>query len=149
MTIENGISQEMKVKLRNLLVKHEGERNHPYYDTLGNITIGIGRNLTGIGIREDEKELMFKNDTDFLYAYFTKTYSWFSELNEARQIAIIDMAFMGIKNFASFKRMISYLDKHDYIAAAAEILDSEYGKKYINRSRDVANIVLQGTLDGE
>lgn len=146
MTIENGMSQDQKVKLKSLLIKHEGDRDYPYYDSFGNISIGIGRNLSGIGVREDEKELMFKNDSDFLYDYLTKTYKWFPELDENRKLAIIDMAFMGIKHFASFKRMIAALEIHDYKIAACEILDSNYAKQCVSRANDIANIIISGTL---
>lgn len=146
MTTENGMGLDQKSKLRSLLIKHEGDKDYPYMDTFGNITIGIGRNLTGIGIREDEKDLMFKNDTDFLFDYLSKTYHWFLELNEPRQIAIIDMAFMGIKHFETFEKLIDALSMHDYTRACSEILDSEYGKKFHNRASDISQIILNGFL---
>lgn len=142
MTIE--MSQDQKAKLKALLIKHEDDRNYPYYDTLGNISIGIGRNLTGIGVRQDEKELMYNNDVNFFYDYLMKTYPWFHELNEARQNAIIDMSFMGTKHFESFTKMIEALHNHDYQMAACEILDSDYAKKETKRANDIANIILIG-----
>lgn len=146
MTIENGMSQDQKVKLKSLLIKHEGDKDRPYLDTFGNITIGIGRNLSGTDLRPDEKELMYKNDVNFLYDYLSKNYLWFLELNEARQIAIIDMAFMGIKKFASFKKMISALSEHNYQLASIECLDSDYARKLINRAHDIARVLLSGVI---
>ena len=40
----------------------EGTQLEPYLDTVGKLTIGIGRNLSDCGIRLDEAELMFQND---------------------------------------------------------------------------------------
>lgn len=150
MEIENGMDAEKKIKLKNLLLKHEGEERFPYIDPEGNIFIGICRNLSDTGLRKDEIDLLFKNDTDFLYDYLLKNYSWFKELNEARQIALVDMAFIGIKNFESFKKMIDALSNHDYKKAHDEILDSSYSKKLLMRgvtkANDIANVILMGEI---
>jgi len=146
MTINAEMSTEQKIKQKSFTMRHEGKKNFPYDDGLGNISIGIGRNLTGIGIREDELELMFKNDVDFLWSYFCRTYPWFLELNESRQIAIIDMSFMGIKHFASFEHLIAALAAHNYVLAATEIMHSDYGRKYTTRATDISNIILNGEL---
>ena len=143
-----GLTQDQKIKLKSLLIKHEGNKDYPYFDNQNppNLIIGIGRNLSSVGIREDEKDLMFKNDVDFLFQYFSVTYAWFQQLNEERQLAIVDMAFMGIKNFISFKRMITALEEHDYNKAYNEILDSEYARKQPIRAHDIANIIKEGIL---
>ena len=36
--------------LIDLLMKHEGVRNKPYEDTVGVLTIGVGRNLDDVGL---------------------------------------------------------------------------------------------------
>ena len=48
--------------LKASLVKHEGIRRFPYADSAANLTVGVGRNLTANGLREDEIQLMLDND---------------------------------------------------------------------------------------
>lgn len=45
-----------------LIEHHEGRRAHPYTDTTGNLTIGVGRNLSDRGLSADEIDLLFAND---------------------------------------------------------------------------------------
>lgn len=140
------MDMEMRVKLKSLLIKHEKEKLLPYIDTVGKLTIGIGRNLTDCGIRPDESELMFNNDVDFFYNFLSH-YPWFHELNEARKCALIDMAFMGAKKFTTFEQMIKALSVHDYDRAAIEVLDSLYARKEApHRAEDIARILRTGEL---
>ena len=46
------------------LIADEGLRLKPYTDTVGKITIGIGRNLTDVGISKEEAYALC--DTDIL-----------------------------------------------------------------------------------
>jgi lysozyme len=48
--------------LIDLLVKHEGIRNKPYEDSVGVLTIGVGRNLDDVGLSHDEIYYLLKND---------------------------------------------------------------------------------------
>ena len=36
------------------LTRDEGIRNKPYVDTVGKVTIGVGRNLSDVGLYPDE-----------------------------------------------------------------------------------------------
>ena len=47
---------------RDLLQRHEGWRQFPYYDTRGKLTIAVGRNLTDRGLADDEIDYLFAND---------------------------------------------------------------------------------------
>ncbi len=83
-----------------------------------------------------------ENDDEFFYDYLEKNYPWFDSLSDNRKIAITFMAFMGIKNFESFKVMLSYFDRHDYQSAAREFLNSDYAKKFNDRADKIANIII-------
>ena len=48
--------------LRDLLERHEGRRAFPYLDTVGKLTIGVGRNLSDRGLSEDEIDLLLASD---------------------------------------------------------------------------------------
>ncbi len=136
----------MRQTLRTILIEHEGKKSHVYKDTLGNLTIGIGRNLSGTNLYDNEIELMFENDTDWLYNQFMTTFDWFVDICEPRQIALIDMAFMGWKNFLEFKNMLAAFAKGDYTTASAEILNSSYAKQVGQRAKDIARIIRMGVI---
>ena len=40
-----------------ILKEHEGRRLKPYTDTVGKLTIGYGRNLTDVGISDEEARI--------------------------------------------------------------------------------------------
>ena len=42
------------MKIEDLLILHEGVRRKPYLDTVGELTIGVGRNLDAMGLEENE-----------------------------------------------------------------------------------------------
>jgi lysozyme len=140
------MTPEMKVKLKALLIKHEDLKDKPYYDSLGNLTIGIGRNLTGRGILPDEISLMFDNDSGYFYGFLSKNFEWFNQLNENRQCALIDMCFMGINSFLEFHKMISALEIGNFELAANEIVNSHYEKEVHQRAHDLAEIIRTGIL---
>ena len=45
-----------------LIEDHEGRRSHIYTDTVGKLTIGVGRNLTDRGLSDDEIDYLLAND---------------------------------------------------------------------------------------
>lgn len=45
-----------------LVHTHEGVTVYPYEDTVGKITIGVGRNLSDRGLEADEIETLFATD---------------------------------------------------------------------------------------
>jgi lysozyme len=44
------------------LERDEGRRLRPYVDTAGKVTIGVGRNLTDVGITDDDCDRMLAED---------------------------------------------------------------------------------------
>lgn len=141
------ISQEMKQQVKSLLKQHEGLRLFPYDDTLGNLTIGYGRNLTSSGIRENEAEFMLEKDIDYFYQHLINTYSWFSQLDFVRQIVLIDMCFnLGVRGFAEFKEMIHCLEHCAHEAASIAMLDSKWAKQVPNRATVLASMMETGKL---
>lgn len=140
------MDQEMRKKLKALLIKHEGYAEKIYFDSRGNPSIGIGRNLKGRGALPDEIELMFNNDIDYFYNEL-KQFKWFNEINEARQVALIDICFSGINTFLSFTKMIDALSAKCFNSAANEILESKYAKQVGERANDIAKIIVTGELE--
>lgn len=141
------MTPENKLKLKNLLVQHESYRQFPYVDTTNNLTVGIGRNLTDRGI--STTEALYLLDEDILY-FSSKLHlylKFFDQLNEARQIALIDMCFnVGVQGLLGFKEMINALEQQDYELAAKEMLESKWSQQVGERAHNLAKIILTGEL---
>lgn len=140
------MNNDMKVKLRTLLIKHESYRELPYQDTRGFLTIGIGRNLTGRGVLPTEIDMMFDHDVDHFFNFLSEKFNWFNKLNDSRQCALVDMCFMGTKTFLEFTAMITALEEGDFERAAQEIVDSKYETEVHQRAHDIAEIIRTGNL---
>jgi len=129
------------------LKREEGLRLFPYKDTVGITTIGYGRNLEYVGISKMEAEIMLENDIESVISELKKTYTFFKDLDEARKIVFIDMAFnMGIHGLSQFRHMIAAVAKGDYKLAAKEMLNSKWAAQVKNRANDLAYLMETGKL---
>lgn len=137
---------DMYPDCRKLIVKHEGYRTKIYQDTNGDWTGGIGRNISTRAFSADEIELMFSNDVSDNYSLFKSNFSWFETLNKARQIALIDMSFMGWGRFLTFTDMLDAARCGDWKRAHDALLNSKYGDEEKSRALDLATILLTGVL---
>jgi len=135
------------VKLKRSLTLHEGRENFCYVDTTGRITIGIGYNLSERGIGNTWIDQQYSDDVHYLYSCFVRDYPWFMQLNEDRQIALVDMSFMGYKKLQEFHTMLEALASHDYAGAAKAMLDSEWAREVKGRAATLSNAMLTGSYD--
>jgi lysozyme len=71
--------------LIDLLVKHEGLRTKPYEDTVGVLTIGVGRNLDDVGLSHDEIYYMLKNDIRRCEEELDNAFRWYKDLDQVRK----------------------------------------------------------------
>ena len=140
------IPQDMLIPLRKLLILHEGLRKFGYLDTKNNITAGIGHNISANPIADDILARWFQEDTDYLYQRYTTEFSWFKDLNAARQIALIDLGFMGFQKVLGFKKMLRAFASKDYESAAREIINSQYARDVGQRAYDLAAIIRTGEI---
>ena len=106
---------------RDLVQRHEGRRQFPYYDTRGKLTIAVGRNLTDRGLADDEIDYMFANDLVIALQICQGLYPSFASFTPARQAALISMAFnLGKPRLAGFRRMRAAINRGNWQAAAHE-----------------------------
>jgi lysozyme len=137
------IDEALKIA-RRLISQHEGVRRFPYRCTADKLSIGIGRNLDDRGLSMSEIEYLFENDLQEARRT-AQAYTYFAGLNEARQAAILDMAFqLGSPRLAGFVRMHKNMEAGDYAAAADECLDSRYAKQVPARAQRIAQIIRSG-----
>lgn len=119
-----------KIKAR--LVEDEGKVGHAYQDHLGFWTIGVGRLIDQRkdgGLSEDEIQYLLDNDIRKAEA-IARIYPWYADLSWERQGVILCMIFqLGRSGLNAFVRMRVALERKDFDAAAAEMLDSKWAKE--------------------
>jgi lysozyme len=129
------MKQNIQNLLRSQLVEHEGLEHTVYPDSKGILTIGIGRNLTDPGLSDDEINYLFQNDVKRAYDLCKAIFGdKFDDFTENRQVAFMDMAFMGPR-LAGFKKMIAAAKRGDWEEAARQALDSKWALEDVQRSR--------------
>lgn len=132
-------------QLRDLLTKHEGLRLKPYKDTVGKLTIGVGRNLEDVGISKEEALFLLENDIARVVAQCRQSFLWFDFLSPERQAAIANMVFnLGLRGFMGFKNMIAAIEKGDFDMAAIEMLDSEWSAQVGKRATELSHMIKDG-----
>ena len=141
------------------LMLHEGCVDHVYICPKGYKTIGIGRNLVTNPLTAKEKEVvkdlnkisveqaiyLLKNDVKRCTKELIDNISFFYQLDDERQYALLDMCFnMGIKRLLGFKRMLNAMLIGDYRGAAKECLMSKYAKDVGKRAERIARLIETG-----
>lgn len=129
------------MSLREDLIRDEGMRLRPYKDSVGILTIGVGRNLDQVGITEDEATTLLANDIAKVEADLDRTESWWRTKPEPVQRGLANMAFnLGISRLGGFKKMLACLQAGDYGGAATHALDSEWAKQVGDRATRIAEL---------
>lgn len=129
------------MNVKDLITLHEGRMLKPYIDTVGKVTIGVGRNLTDKGLRDDEVDLLFKNDLQDAWDECAK-YPWFLGLSEARKAACLDVMFnLGPSRFRGFVKFIAAMGAQDWNAAANELQDSAWATQVGTRAKQIEDLI--------
>ena len=130
--------------------KEEGYRRLPYKCTAGKLTIGIGFNLTDTGLSEEESEAILHMRITALRRTLSKRWPWFDKLNEARQAAMLSMAYqMGVAGLAGFKNTLAHIEAGAWEAAATNMAASKWYRQTPNRARRTAFMVRYGKFPPE
>ena len=111
------------------LKRHEGLRLKPYLDTVGETSIGFGRNLSDMGITEAEAKFLLDNDIMSSFADVVAVIGKdvFEGLSEVRQGVLVNMIFnLGMPRFRTFKKMIAAIKADDPEEAAVQMQDSRW-----------------------
>ena len=132
-------------KLKGDLHLDEGLRNKPYKDTVGKLSIGIGRNLDDVGISNDEAYFLLENDIKKVINDLSIYLPWLSEHPENVQRALANMAFnMGVNGLLTFSTTLQFVKEGDYETAAANALKSKWAKQVPNRAKRVTELLASG-----
>jgi lysozyme len=131
------------------LTQDEGRRQFAYSDSLGYLSIGIGRNISGKGLSPAEIDLLFNNDVDEFCAKMDAHISWWRKLSPAHQRCMIDMCFMGWESFSQFVKFFAAIQAADWPTAVKEIENSKwYGQVGTRGPRVVARLLAPDGVAG-
>jgi len=132
------------VNLIDQLRRDEGVRLSPYEDTVGKLTIGVGRNLTDVGISEEEADYLLANDIKRAHDGLS-SYPWYTALDPIRQAAITNMAFnLGLHGLLGFPHFLSAVAKQDWITAASELANSVWARQVGDRATRIEQQIVSG-----
>lgn len=130
------------------LERDEELRLKPYRDSLGNLSIGIGRNLDDEGISRHEALMMLANDIDKRVRLLDEHLPWWRSLDEVRSRVIVNMCFnLGIGGLLGFRRMLAALKAGDYDTAADEMADSKWARQVGDRAVRLVAMMRAGQAD--
>lgn len=138
----------LRDKLAAQLRRDEGEVLHAYTDSLGYLTIGIGRLIDkrkGGGITRAESAYLFGNDYATTLAEVSRRIAWFSRLDTARQGVLLNMAFqMGVDGLLAFKNTLAMVEAGDYEAASKGMLNSLWATQTPERAKRLSDQMKDG-----
>ncbi|MDR8747231.1 glycoside hydrolase family protein [Burkholderia multivorans] len=126
------------------LSRDEGRRLKPYVDTVGKTTIGVGRNLTDVGITDAECDLLLSNDIDRTVAWLDRNLSWWRQLDAVRQRVVVNMAFNMGGSLLTFTNTLAAIKRGDYAAAADGMLASKWASQVGARAKRLADMMRSG-----
>lgn len=131
--------------LKDQLIAHEGLRLKPYADTVGKLTIGVGRNLDDAGISTHEAMILLEHDIEAVEHDLDQRLPWWRGLTEARQLVLADMCFnLGIARLQGFRNTLAAIQAGDYESAADGMLASKWAEQVGKRAHRLAKMMRDG-----
>lgn len=136
------------LRLKETLKRHEGVKPSGYVDSLGYLTIGVGRLIDerkGGKLSDDEIEYLLDNDIARCVAEAGSRIPFWPKLSPRRQEALVNMTFqLGITKLMSFKKMLAALEAEDWETARKEALDSLWARQTPGRAHEVVAMLTGG-----
>lgn len=126
----------------------EGERRFPYPDTQGKVSIGIGRNLTDVGINRGEQALMFDNDLATAERSARLLLTNFDQLSDVRKAVVMNLSFnLGYTKLAGFVNTLKAIDTGKWDEAAQGLRQSKWITQVSkDRSSRLIAMILSGVM---
>ena len=116
--------------LKDQLLRDEELRLKPYTDSVGKLTIGVGRNLTDKGISLQEAQLLLVNDIGAALSELQSALPWTAMLDDVRKGALLNMTFnLGIGGLLEFHDFLARMERGDFPGAAGAMLDSLWARQ--------------------
>jgi len=131
-------------KLREELIRDEGLRLMPYTDTVGKLTIGIGRNLTDKGISNEEARLLLDSDIKEHLKLLDDNLEWWRTMSENRQRVLANLAFNMGSKLLTFTNTLAAMKRGDYEAAADGMAQSKWATQVGPRATRLVQMMREG-----
>jgi lysozyme len=142
----------MNPYIEDQLIRDEGLRLKVYDDATGkpleqgdtlkgHPTIGIGRNLAGLGLTEREAYYLLGNDIARVTAECRRIYPWFDGLDDLRQSVVLNMRFNLGSRLDQFHMTLAAIARGDYSTAAAQMRKSLWARQVGPRAERLARIM--------
>ena len=129
------------------LAAHEGLRLKPYRDSVGKLTVGIGRNLDDVGISAAEAMALCLNDIEKAAEELDRQVPWWRSMNDARQEVLCELRFnLGWPRLAGFRKFLLAAEAGDFEAAAHEMLSSKWATQVGKRAITLADAMRKGSF---
>ena len=139
----------MRNNLIEMLKLHEGVETYAYKCSENKTTIGVGRNVDkagGLGLSDDEVDYLLQNDIDRVILELDSEYDWFSDLDDVRQDAMIDISFnLGQTRLRAFKKALSAMSEGDWDEAADQFMDSRWSEQVGIRAKNLTKMIRSGS----
>jgi lysozyme len=127
------------------LTRDEGLRYKPYQDSVGKLTIGVGRNLSDVGLSLDEIQYLLANDLKKADAEVHSHLPWADALSDVRRAVLVEMAFnLGIDGLLKFKNTLALIQAGMFEAATNEMLKSKWAKEVGDRANRLSEQLKTG-----
>jgi lysozyme len=127
------------------LHRDEGLRLQLYTDSVGKITIGVGRNLSDVGISLEESDVLLANDIQKATVALEANFPWTMGLDDARKGALLNMTFnMGIDGLKEFRDFLAKMQAGNFSAAAGAMLDSLWARQVGKRAQRLSVQIQTG-----
>lgn len=137
-------------QLKKRLSSDEGRVACAYVDSLGFLTIGVGHLIDkrkGGRISDAAIDFIFNEDVDIATKALFNAFPWVSDLNDARQNALVNMVFqLGIGGVSKFVQTLLFLKNHDYENAATAMMQSNWAKQTPERAQRAADLIRTGAF---
>jgi len=135
-------------KLIEMLKVHEGVETYAYKCSKNKTTIGVGRNVDkagGLGLSDDEVDYLLQNDINRVILELNSEYDWFSDLDDIRQDAMIDISFnLGQTRLRAFKNALAAMSEGDWDEAADQFMDSRWSEQVGVRAKNLTEMIRSG-----
>lgn len=135
--------------LRSQLIRDEGVELTPYRDSVGKLTIGVGRNLEDVGISRAEADYLLDNDIARAKIALNQALPWTANLDAVRRAVFINMVFnMGLGNsergLLSFRNTLAAAERREWGVVAAGMRASKWARQVGDRAERLARQIETG-----
>src|SRR3990167_3386681 len=138
------MKEDQRQLLRAELIRDEAMKLMPYTDTVGKLTIGVGRNLTDKGISEIEAYVLLENDINEHLQLLDDNLEWWRTMSENRQRVLANMAFNMGSGLLSFVNTLAAMKRGDYETAADGMAASKWATQVGPRATRLIKMMRDG-----